>query len=206
MIGDTVGVFQDKYNGDELLLKIQRDGNTIDNWLSKGNMLVALITIRLWSNIDTKQITSYDGSDDDNSTSAYSKKLANIILIDDEQDVLYSFKTVLSAQGYYVKTFAQSKEALKHLVELKNPFSFYDLVIVDIRMPDINGIQFYQILKIMNKNTKVLFISALDAAEETVSLFPEIMPDSIMRKSISKTYLLDKVNEIITHRYILHLD
>lgn len=89
---------------------------------------------------------------------------------------------------------------MKHLVELKNPFSFYDLAIIDIRMPDINGIQFYQILKIMNKNIKVLFVSALDAAEETMSLFSEIIPDNIMRKPISQTYLLDKVQEIINRK------
>jgi DNA-binding NarL/FixJ family response regulator len=74
----------------------------------------------------------------------------------------------------------------------------YDLAIIDIRMPYINGIQLYQILKIINKNIKVLFISALDAAEEILSMFPEVKPSSIIRKPVSLEYFIGKVQEAIT--------
>ena len=63
-------------------------------------------------------------------------------------------------------------------------------------MPHINGIQLYQILKITNKN-KVLFISALDAAEEVMSMFPEVKPSNIIRKPVSSQYLIEKVQETI---------
>ncbi|HET6800620.1 MAG TPA: response regulator, partial [Nitrososphaeraceae archaeon] len=114
---------------------------------------------------------------DDNTTDYLNNenKIPSIILIDDEQDILYSFKTILSDHGYIVKSFTESKEALKHIIELDSSSSsssntitnttssqsnHYDLAIIDIRMPYINGIQLYQILKIINKNIKVLFISA----------------------------------------------
>jgi DNA-binding response OmpR family regulator len=80
---------------------------------------------------------------------------------------------------------------------LKNAFSLYDLAIIDIRMPDINGIQFYQILKVMNKKIRVLFISALDAIEEALSVFPEIKLDNILRKPTSQIQLVEKVSEIL---------
>jgi two-component system, OmpR family, response regulator ChvI len=64
-------------------------------------------------------------------------------------------------------------------------------------MPHINGIQLYQILKITNKNIKVLFISALDAAEEVMSMFPEVKPSSIIRKPVSAEYFIEKVQETI---------
>lgn len=64
-------------------------------------------------------------------------------------------------------------------------------------MPYINGIQLYQILKIINKNIKVLFISALDAAEEILSMFPEVKPSSIIRKPVSQEYFIEKVQESI---------
>lgn len=127
MIGDTVGVLQDKYNADELLFKIQRDGNVVDNWVVKRKYVggidhkKAAVSSRTMiddtitttnlssstSNTDTEEKTPYVGSDDDdNSINGNTKKnLANIMLIDDEQDVLYSFKSVLSTHGYYVKTF-----------------------------------------------------------------------------------------------------
>jgi DNA-binding NarL/FixJ family response regulator len=65
-------------------------------------------------------------------------------------------------------------------------------------MPELNGIQLYQMLKIINKNIKVLFISALDAADEILSIFPEIDPSNIIRKPISKDYIVSKVKEIIS--------
>lgn len=135
------------------------------------------------------------------------KKIPNIILVDDEQDVLYSFKEILSDHGYDVKSFTESKEALKHIIELNYSTSnsttasshshHYDLAIIDIRMPHINGIQLHQILKIINKNIKVLFISALDAAEEIISMCPEIKPSSIIRKPVSQEYFIEKIQETI---------
>jgi DNA-binding NarL/FixJ family response regulator len=100
---------------------------------------------------------------------------------------------------------------LKHIIELDSSSNItthttttlshslhYQLAIIDIRMPHINGIQLYQILKIINKNIKVLFISALDAAEEVISMFPEIKPSSIIRKPVSLEYFIEKVQETIT--------
>jgi DNA-binding NarL/FixJ family response regulator len=77
------------------------------------------------------------------------------------------------------------------LIDLNNS-SHYDLAIIDIRMPELNGIQLYQMLKIINKNIKVLFISALDAADEILSMFPEIGSGSIIRSLFRKVLLLVK--------------
>jgi CheY-like chemotaxis protein len=207
--GDTIGVYQDKYNNDELTFKIQRGNSIIDNWIVKRKHVGGLDNKKVIDSNLTSATSVSKGFIDKVSTvssdvnpSIYGdtqNKLANILLVDDEQDVLYSFKAVLSSHGYYVKSFAQAMEALRHLVDLKNPFSFYNLAIIDIRMRDINGVQLYQILKAMNINIKVLFISAVNAIEEAVSLFPEIGPENIMKKPISQTYLLDKVKEIISH-------
>ena len=46
----------------------------------------------------------------------------------------------------------------------------YDLIIMDIRMPGINGIKLYSKFKVMNPNVKILFVSALDAVNEIVEL------------------------------------
>jgi DNA-binding NarL/FixJ family response regulator len=87
---------------------------------------------------------------------------------------------------------------LCHLIDLNNPTSYYDLAIIDIRMPELNGIQLYHMLKIINKNLKVLFISALDAADEILSMFPEINSRNIIRKPVSQSHFVNKVKDIIT--------
>ena len=212
--GDTLVVYQDKYNSDELLFKIQRDKDIVDNWVVKRKYVGGMNKNKVDSGVDDVTMTTSmlatsmleintdktceNLNDANNSVYAGTRnRLARILLIDDEEDVLYSFKSVLSSQGYDVKPFRESKEALKYLFGLKNAFSMYDLAIIDIRMPDINGIQFYQILKVMNTNIKVLFISALDAIEEALSVFPEIKLDNILRKPTSQTQLVEKVNEIL---------
>lgn len=83
------------------------------------------------------------------------------MLIDDEPDLLLTFKSILSTEGYNVETFSNSQEALKRFLEVKmnnnkrsttTASSYYDLIITDIRMPDLNGIQLYQILKTLCAN------------------------------------------------------
>jgi CheY-like chemotaxis protein len=208
--GDIIVVYQDKYNSKELLFKIQRGNNIVDNWIVKRKDVSGIDkNPSQVSKANAKKIIPYDN--DIYSDKNDNKKIPNIILVDDEHDILYSFKTILSDQGYNVKSFTESKEALKHIIELNYSSSsnnntitsslhppHYDLAIIDIRMPHINGIQLYQILKIINKNIKVLFISALDAAEEILSMFPEVKPSSIIRKPVSQEYFIEKVQEDIS--------
>jgi CheY-like chemotaxis protein len=68
------------------------------------------------------------------------------MLVNDEQDVLYNFKITLWEEGNVI-SFSKSKEAVhQHLIDPNNSSSYCDLAIIDIRMPELNGIQLYQIL------------------------------------------------------------
>lgn len=202
--GDKIEVYRDKYDPDELLFRIQRGSNFVDNWKlqryisgidhnekrSSANSIIS-------SNSDGNRTSSGE-----NSTAQYrpytKDRTRNIMLVDDEPDVLYSFQISLFEEGYNVIPFSKSKEAVKHLIDLDNPTSYYDLAIIDIRMPELNGIQLYHMLKIINKNLKVLFISALDAADEILSMFPEITSRNIIRKPVSQSHFVNKVKDIIT--------
>ena len=220
LAGDTIVVYQDKYNSKELLFKIQRGSNIVDNWIVKRKDVRDGID-KNPSQASKQKAKKKIAYDDDNTPIYINNKNnnnnnssnPNIILVDDEEDVLYSFKTILSNHEYDVKSFTESKEALKHIIELDYSASsnagntttsshfhhHYDLAIIDIRMPHINGIQLYQILKIINKNIKVLFISALDAVEEIMSMFPEVKPSNIIRKPVSSEYFIEKVQESINN-------
>ena len=74
---------------------------------------------------------------------------------------------------------------------------YYDLVITDIRMPGMNGIQLYSKLKVMNPEIKVLFLSALDAVEELLSIFPDIKVSEIFRKPVEPRELISKASAIL---------
>jgi CheY-like chemotaxis protein len=110
----------------------------------------------------------------------------NILLIDDEEDILYTFKEGLASEGYNVEAFVDPTEAFTHFVNV-NP-SHYNLAILDIRMPGLNGLQLYYRLKAINRNIKILFVSALDAVPELVSILPDI---KTTRDIIKKPVALD---------------
>ncbi len=119
----------------------------------------------------------------------------NILLIDDDKDILFTFTTIIEGEGYNTTSFSEPYKALNHFSQL-NPY-YYDLIVMDIRMPGINGIQLYSKLKVMNPDIKVLFLSALDAVEELLSIFPDIQISEIIRKPIEPADLLSKVNLVL---------
>jgi CheY-like chemotaxis protein len=119
----------------------------------------------------------------------------NILLIDDDEDILFAFKSIISSEGYNVTTFSSSAHALRHFSD-KNPY-FYHLVIMDIRMPEMNGIKLYSQLKILNPDVKVIFLSALNALEEVLSIFPEVRYSEIIRKPIEPAILLSNIRSTL---------
>ncbi|WP_148686158.1 response regulator [Candidatus Nitrosocosmicus hydrocola] len=119
----------------------------------------------------------------------------NILLIDDDEDILFAFNSIISSEGYNVTTFSSSSRALSHFSD-KNPY-FYHLVIMDIRMPELNGIKLYAQLKILNPDVKVIFLSALNALDEVLSIFPEIKYSEIVRKPIEPETLLLNIKSIL---------
>ena len=138
---------------------------------------------------DIQNNSSYDMSSN-SSTLESDKKLEqaithnqNIMIVDDESDVLLTYESFLSYAGFNVSTFADSYEALRDFAS--NP-RLYDLVILDIRMENLNGLQLYQSMKAMNPSSKILFASALDAAKELTSILPDIESQDIIKKPVDR--------------------
>jgi len=121
--------------------------------------------------------------------------LFKILLIDDNEDILFLFSSILDGEGYRTTSISNPIKALNYFSQI-DPY-YYDLIVMDVRMPGINGIQLYSKIKIMNPDIKVLFLSALDAVEELLSIFPEVKPSEIIRKPIESKDLLSKINTLL---------
>ena len=124
------------------------------------------------------------------------KSERNIMLVDDEPDVLFTYKCFLSSRGYNVVTFTNPREALIHFVQ-SDP-SYYGLVILDIRMPHLNGLQLFHKFREIDHKIKIIFVSALDGAAELVSLLPDLNEENIMQKPVNQTTFLEKVKQILS--------
>jgi CheY-like chemotaxis protein/class 3 adenylate cyclase len=123
------------------------------------------------------------------------KSSYNILLIDDDKDILFTFRAIFENQGYKVDSFSNPLEALNHFACV-DPY-YYDLIIMDIRMPELNGIKLYSKIKILNPDVKIFFLSALNALDEVLSIFPEIKYSEIIRKPVEPATLLSKVETIV---------
>jgi two-component system, OmpR family, response regulator ChvI len=122
----------------------------------------------------------------------------NILLVDDDQDILYTYEAFLEEEElYHVVTFTDPQEALMHFAQL-DPH-YFALIILDIRMPRFNGLQLYYKLKAIDKDVKVIFLSALEATEEIMSIFPTLQPKDIITKPIEKVQFVNKINTLIQH-------
>jgi CheY-like chemotaxis protein len=130
----------------------------------------------------------------------------NIMVVDDEPDILFTYKSLLSAEGYDVKAFTDPQEALKHFVQLLDPSSYYRLVLLDIRMPGLNGLQLFYKIKTLSPNTKIMFCSALDIAEEIVSILPDIKYNDIIKKPIKREYFVSKINSVLNNNSTVHFN
>ncbi len=127
----------------------------------------------------------------------------NIMIVDDEPDTLFTYEWFLSDEGYNVEGFTDPQEALKRFVKLSGAFSssssYYQLVLLDIRMPRLNGLQLFNTIKTLSPDTKIMFCSALDVAEELVSILPDIEHDCIIRKPVERQYFISKINSALNN-------
>ncbi|HEU0144734.1 MAG TPA: response regulator [Nitrososphaera sp.] len=127
------------------------------------------------------------------------KYSANIMVVDDEPDTLFTYECFLSDEGHNVNTFTDSLEALNHFVQLPDPSSYYKLALLDIRMPRLNGLQLFNTIKKLSPKIKVVFCSALDIAKELVSILHDINYDCIIRKPVEREYFVSKINSALNN-------
>jgi CheY-like chemotaxis protein len=209
---DIIVVYKNKINN-EFLFKVQRFNEIVDTWRIKKekDMLEPFI-----SNKESKAF-ELNGNEFKDITKCSKelhqpslldlKKDIRILIIDDEKDITEMFKEVIlfeldtekNEKKINIDTFDSSTEALIHFVKAndinKNNSGHYDLIILDIRMPKINGIQLYRILKIINPQVNILIISALEMIPELANSLPEMDPKDILKKPVDIEYFFQKFKE-----------
>jgi CheY-like chemotaxis protein len=108
-----------------------------------------------------------------------------ILLVDNEADIALAFKMGLEDSGFTVDAFNDPLEALSNFKA-----GFYDLLLLDIKMPNMNGIEFYQQMKEIDKRVKVCFITASEM-HYYEEIEKEILPTLGVRRLIKKPIKMD---------------
>lgn len=113
------------------------------------------------------------------------------MVVDDEQELSTLFKDYLSTHGYDVVSFTNPILALEHFKSNSNGIS---LIITDLRMPGLNGIEFANKVRELNDNVKIFLITAFDIQDLVDK--PGYL-DSKIEKVIQKPIKLNQLRAII---------
>ncbi len=113
-----------------------------------------------------------------------------ILIVDDEKDITDTFKVGLEQQeDFEVITYNDPELALSQFKE-----NWFDLLLLDIRMPKISGFELYRRLKEIDSKPKVCFITAFDLYyDEFKKVFPSLEVKCFVRKPMSISDLIEQV-------------
>jgi DNA-binding response OmpR family regulator len=109
------------------------------------------------SHLPTQSQGSHNKSQEQESSPKTASKNKRVLIVDDEPDVAFTFKVALEENGFKVDVF---NDPLLALSEFKK--GSYDLILLDYKMPNMNGFELYtEIMKIDDK-LEVCFITAFE--------------------------------------------
>ena len=122
------------------------------------------------------------------------KNNTKILIVDDEDDITLSFKRILEIHGFEVDVFNDSMLALS-----KFKVNHYDIALLDIKMPNIDGFGLYKKIKEMDKNIKICFLTASEAYYQQFREkdYHELSRDLFIQKPIELEELLKRIADMM---------
>jgi DNA-binding response OmpR family regulator len=120
-----------------------------------------------------------------------------ILLVDDEPDVTYTIKKILDDNGFKVDSFNDPISALNYYKT-----NFYDLIILDIKMPKMDGFQLYLKIREKDPKVKICFLTVIATFNEEfrkirLALGKTITEDYFIQKPAETEELIKKLTSIM---------
>jgi DNA-binding response OmpR family regulator len=118
-----------------------------------------------------------------------------ILVVDDENDINLTLKFVLESNDFKVETFTNPLVALQNFKS-----GLYDLVILDVKMPVMNGFGLYQAIRKLDDKVKICFLTAAnDFYYEAFGkqAFSNIDEKCIIQKPVENELLIKQIKSII---------
>ncbi len=119
-----------------------------------------------------------------------------VLLVDDEPDLNLTLKITLEENGLKVNSFTDPLSALENY---KEEAGMYDLLILDMKMPQMNGFELYRQIRKIDDKVKVCFLTAgeMDYEQFGKELFPALENNCYIQKPIENETLIKRLNRIM---------
>ena len=114
------------------------------------------------------------------------------------RNITTALKTYLEVQGFQVDAFTDPANALAQFKA-----GFYHLLILDIKMPEMNGFELYKEIKKKDKTVKVFFLTALSEMRDYDTFKKDVFPKEgeryFIAKPIENEDILKRINTVIAN-------
>jgi DNA-binding response OmpR family regulator len=122
----------------------------------------------------------------------------NILVVDDDPDITRLYKAGLQAEeGFKVHTYNDPNEALSAFQP-----DYYDILLVDVRMPNMNGFDLYKEIKKLDASIKVCFITGFEVNYRALQeIFPELAQECYISKPTTMKELKEHVHHLLQAEY-----
>lgn len=118
--------------------------------------------------------------------------MANVLVVDDAEFMCLTIKQMLEAEGHtMVGQAANGIEAMEKFVELRP-----DVVILDITMPEMNGIEALKRIKIIEPKAKIIICSAL-AQKDMLATAIEYGAEEFIIKPFKAEQLMEAIDKVL---------
>lgn len=127
--------------------------------------------------------------EEENNDSA--KPFAKLLIVDDDSDVVKVLELGLPENKFLIKAFTNPEEALE---DFKSNSKSYRLMLSDVQMPTLTGIQLARNVKEINPEVKVVLMTSFDIKDiESSMVFPSTQVDGFVQKPFHIRDLTDKI-------------
>lgn len=125
------------------------------------------------------------------------QKPSSVLLIEDDEDILTTLKLSLERKGMNTYGFTNPVLAVEHF---RNNAANYDIVVTDIRMPDMNGFEVARAVKEVRPDIKIAFITAFEINKsEFEKVLPSTKVDAFIAKPVKLGTFVERIKGIVEH-------
>jgi DNA-binding response OmpR family regulator len=122
-------------------------------------------------------------------------KNKRVMLVEDEDDIVMLFDMILGSDaGLKLDSFTDPFAALNNFIS-----GLYDLIMIDVSMPKMNGFELYHKIRELDDKVKVCFLTAGEMYDEEIrkESFPGLDINCFIRKPIANQDLTQRVKDIL---------
>lgn len=121
--------------------------------------------------------------------------MKRILIVEDESDIIFTLKIILEENGFVINSFTDPVLALSSFKP-----HLYDILLIDIKLPSINGFELYRELRKIDDKVKICFLTASEINYEDLkkAVSPSVKDAKcFIRKPVENEALILQLNKML---------